>query len=253
MVKNSNYFYISGFLSLSLFIFFISLFIYMMFNSSKVKTFALKKDNYISISLEIPDITPKKDMKSVKKIEDSISTLPSIKEPIQTQDVDVEDLFSDVWAKKITKVPKKEKRIEKKLVNAKVLKALEKKIKTLDKSDKKKSIKEFEIAEKTPKEKDKNENKASTAEEVNEYLAKIKALVYKHFEPPHNSQGYSVKAVIELSAIGKVKDFRILNYSVNDALNKECEKIKIRLMSVVFPINPKNKFSRTIVILTSKE
>ena len=102
------------------------------------------------------------------------------------------------------------------------------------------------------KQSDKNA-KASSGDEVNEYLAKINALVYQYFHPPENSQGHSVKALIEISAIGKVKDFRILNYSSNENLNIECEKIKSRLMSVVFPRNPQSKSSRTIVILTSKE
>ncbi len=225
----------------------------MMFVSSKAQTFALKKDNYISISIEMPIIETQKDKKSIKKMDNIVSDVASIQEPIQAKDVNVEDLFSDVWTKKITKSKsqKKEKRVEKKLVNAKVLKELEKKIKTLEKSDKKQISKEFETVEKTSK--DKDENKVSTANEVNEYLAKINALVYKYFYPPSNSQGHSVKTVIELSAIGKVEDFRILSYSANDALNKECEKIKVRLMSVIFPLNPKNKSSRTIVILTSEE
>jgi len=227
----------------------------MMFVSSKAQTFALKKDNYISISIEMPIIETQKDKKSIKKMDNIVSDVASIQEPIQAKDVNVEDLFSDVWTKKITKSKpqKKEKRVEKKLVNAKVLKELEKKIKTLEKSDKKQISKEFEIVKKTSKDKDKDENKVSTANEVNEYLAKINALVYKYFYPPSNSQGHSVKTVIELSAIGKVEDFRILSYSANDALNKECEKIKVRLMSVIFPLNPKNKSSRTIVILTSEE
>ncbi|RLA70493.1 MAG: hypothetical protein DRG30_09210, partial [Epsilonproteobacteria bacterium] len=96
-------------------------------------------------------------------------------------------------------------------------------------------------------------NPASTANEVNEYLAKINALVYQHFNPPQNSQGNSVKAVIELSAIGKVLDFRILSYSSSNSLNQESDKVKESLKRVVFPVNPENKSSRTIVILTSKE
>ena len=84
-------------------------------------------------------------------------------------------------------------------------------------------------------------------------MAIIQALVYKHFFPPQNSQGYSVKAVIVLSAIGKVMDFRILNYSSNNNLNDECDKVKNRLMGVVFPINPQNKSGNYIIILTSKE
>ena len=93
----------------------------------------------------------------------------------------------------------------------------------------------------------------SKAFEVNEYLAKIQALVYKYFYPPANSQGNTVKAVITLSAIGKVQDFRILNYSVNKSLNDECDKVKNRLLNVVFPKNPQHVSGTYTIILTAKE
>jgi len=80
----------------------------------------------------------------------------------------------------------------------------------------------------TQKSDSKIEKNTSSANEVNEYFAKIQALVYEYFEPPQNSQGYSVRAVIELSALGKFIDFRILDYSANIALNEECDKIKDR-------------------------
>jgi len=95
--------------------------------------------------------------------------------------------------------------------------------------------------------------KTSTATEVNEYLAKIQALVYEHFYPPQNSQGNSVEAIIELSPIGKVYDFRILRYSSNSELNSECDNIKDRLMNIVFPENPDNTSGTYTITLTSKE
>jgi len=60
-----------------------------------------------------------------------------------------------------------------------------------------------------------------------------------------------VKAVIELSAYGKVLDFRILTYSGNEALNQECDLIKDRLIGVLFPSNPQQKSFKTIVNITS--
>ena len=93
----------------------------------------------------------------------------------------------------------------------------------------------------------------STADEVNEYLARIQAIVYSHFRVPVNSEGNSVKTVIELNTLGKVLDFRVLNYSPNEALNAEADKIRERLIYITFPKNPEKKSSRTIVILISKE
>jgi protein TonB len=75
---------------------------------------------------------------------------------------------------------------------------------------------------------------ASSGSEVNEYLAKIQAIVYQHFNVPPNTQGQSAKAVIELDALGRMTDFRVLSYSSSEALNKEVDKIKERLKNVVF-------------------
>ncbi|MBL4730855.1 MAG: TonB C-terminal domain-containing protein [Sulfurimonas sp.] len=99
--------------------------------------------------------------------------------------------------------------------------------------------------------KDNENKKTSSGDEVNEYLAKIQAIVYKHFIPPANSEGNSVKVVIELSTYGKLLDFRIIQDSSNQALNLECAKIKDRLRGVLFPMNPEGKSSRTVVNIIS--
>jgi len=240
MDRNSNYFYISGFISLSLFGLFLSLFIFMMLNKSEIESYALKKDNFISISLETPKLKSTKAPKKVaKSAVETINDTPS-------ENIDIDDLFNDVWTKKIVhKQPKK------KPINSKRLQEIQKKIKTSQVNDTK-SISEKVVDLENNKNKDENQN-SSTANAVNEYLAKIQALVYKYFRVPANSEGNSVKTVIELTALGKVIDFRVLTYSSNAALNEEVDKIKHRLKSVIFPINPQNKTSRTTVILISKE
>ena len=210
----------------------------MMINSSQIDSYALKKDNFISISMDIQPKNSQSAKKSVQPtpVESAVSEIP--------QDVDVNDLFSDVWTKKISKKevkPKDSKRIQDIL----------KKIKTTE-ANSVESISQ-KIDDLDSDQSSKDNSQASTANEVNEYLAKIQALVYRYFNVPPNSEGYSVMAFIELNSIGKVMDFRILNYSANDALNAEVDKIKNRLKSVVFPINPQNKSFSTKVILRSKE
>jgi len=238
MVNNNSYFYISGFISISLFIFFASLVIFMLFSSSKDDIYALKKDNYISISLEVPKLQT-----SAKK-----SVVTPIKEQsiVEPSDINIDDLFSDVWTKNI----KKKKKIKKKIDN-KRLQEIGKQSKKIDKNSVKEVLKK--TINSNAVEKSDNSQKISTANVVNEYLAKIQALVYDNFIPPQNSQGHSVRAVIELSSIGKVMDFRILNYSANSSLNNECDKIKQRLMGVLFPANPENRSGSYIIMLTSKE
>ena len=58
-----------------------------------------------------------------------------------------------------------------------------------------------------------------------------------------------MRAVIELSPLGKVLDFRILDYSASDALNKEADKIKSRIQNIIFPKNPDNETARVLVVL----
>ena len=238
MVRNNSYFILSGFISLSLFLFFLSLFFYMLFSSSKIAAYALTKDNYISISLEMATTETKTSKKTVVTPKEE----PQV---VESKDVDIGDLFSDVWTKDI-KIEKKEKKVDNKRLDH-VLK----KIKTKEKNSVKSISEDIQNSE-ADMSSDKNK-KSSSGDEVNEYLARIQAIVYKYFRPPENSQGHAVKAVIELSSLGKMLDFRILTYSSNTALNQECDKIKNRLVGVLFPLNPDNKSFSTIVNLKSDE
>lgn len=242
MVKNDSYFYISGLISISLFTSVLALFFYMLFSSNKINTYSLVKDNYISVSVHIPKIETTKTKKEIS------SNLVDAPISAESKEVNIDDLFSDVVTKKIQK--QKIEKIEKK-IDYKRLQQIQKRIKTTKKNEVRKisekvdSLNSVEVEDEVVKQ--------STSNEVNEYLAKIQALVYRYFNPPQNSQGHSVKAVIYLSALGKVIDFRILNYSSNTILNEECKKIKNRLENVVFPINPQNKSVNYTIILTSKE
>ncbi len=200
----------------------------------------MKKDNYISISLEIPKVQTKK----AKKQESATVTEPPKKSV--PKEVDINNLFSDVWTKKIVPKKAKPKPIEKRR-----LLEIEKNIKTA-KNSSRKSISE-KLSELEATKSNQKEAPSSSAQEINEYLAKIQAIVYQYFHVPPNTEGSSVKTVIELNALGKVLDFRVLNYSNNDALNAEADRIKERLKNVTFPINPEHKSSRTVVILISKE
>ncbi len=239
-MDNQRYFYISGIISLTLFALFLSIFIMMLFQVKDIKSYGLKKENYISVSITLEN------SKSVKKtFQSSSPTIVSSK--IKTsKNIDVNNLFSDVWTQKISH------KIVKRKVNSKRINEIQKQIK-LKENNKVQSIeKSFEKLHQIAEDSSKS-NAPSTANEVNEYLAKIQSIVYQHFRVPANSEGNSVKTVIELDPFGKMIDFRVLNYSSNEALNSEVDKIKERLQNVVFPLNPEHKSSKTIVILISKE
>jgi protein TonB len=236
-MDNNKYFILSGFISLCLFLIFLFLFIYMLFVQSKEKLYALEKKNYVTISLVVEN------QKNKEKKENTAPKPSSMQSEHKAENIDVNDLFSDVWTPKA-------KELQQKKVNAKRLDDIAKKLKILKKekhsqlSKKVKNIQNSDLKE---------QHTASAANEVNEYLAKIQAIVYEHFHVPPNTQGESVKTVIELDPLGKMKDFRVLQYSKSEALNSEVDKIKERLKNVIFPKNPYNRSSRTVVVLISKE
>jgi protein TonB len=236
MGKNNSYFILGGVISFTLFTLFIALFVVMMFTVKKEQSYALKKDKFISVSVVIP-------MHRANSTTHISS--PAVTSSTSSKNIDVNDLFSKVWTAKIShkKKPKK--------INSKRIEDIAKKIKTA-KTNSVNPLSE-KIEKIDVKESEKKQQQSSTASEVNEYLAKIQAIVYKYFHVPPNSEGNSVKTVIELDALGRMTDFRILDYSANEALNEEVDKIKDRLKNVVFPKNPQNKSSRTIVVLISKE
>ncbi len=243
MAENRTLFIASGITSLSLFSAILFLFIYMMFSSKDPSIFALQKDNFISVSIEIPVVK----VKEVKAVKAKQQVVDPVEVTSEEAEIDIDNLFSDVWTKKIKKiVPKKKK------TNTRRIQEIEKKIAVKETNQRNDITDKINNLENLDLNEDKD-NSASTATEVNEYLAKIQALVYKYFYPPQNSQGHSVKAVIQLSSIGKVLDFRVLNYSANSSLNNECDKVKSRLMSVIFPINPQNKSGNYTILLKSEE
>jgi len=242
MDNNKYYFYISGFLAFTLFSLFFFSFVILLFQPNKKNSFALQKDNYVSVSIKIPE---KKVHKQRKVQKSAVVQKPVVQ---QKKNVDINNLFSDVWTKKIVhkkKEPKVKPEDNRRLLD------IQKKIKTTKKNSVESLSKKIETLQSVDS-KQTNES-SSTAEEVNEYLAKIQAIVYQYFHVPANSAGSSVKTVIELNAFGKVLDFRVLNYSTNSALNEEVDKMKERLMGVTFPMNPQHTSSRTTVILISKE
>ena len=234
MGNNERYFYLSGLLSFSLFFIFAVFFILLLFKSSHTTSYALKKDTFIAVNVVLNNETQIHPKKQTAVLQPKKTT------SAENRNVDVNDLFSDVWTQKIdtTTQPKK--------ANSKRIQEIAKRIPTKKKttasslSEKLQDIQEIKSSAKQT---------TSSAQEVNEYLAKIQAIVYKNFYPPVNSQGNVVRVIIELDPFGKMRDFRVLNYSGNEALNREVDSMKQRLVSVLFPKNPDNQQFRAIINL----
>lgn len=234
MVRDDRYFYISGAISFSIFLIFLLLFAGLLFGVNKTKTYGLQKENFVSISLATPvmikQLTQKKSSEAIN--------IPEAKDI--AKDVDVNDLFSDVWTQKVDNSKPKE-------VNSKRIQEISKRVKTSKQNDVASLSEKIQSIDSTAATKD--SQSSSSAEEVNEYLAKIQAIVYDSFSPPMNSEGNIVKVVIEIDPIGKMLDFRVLNYSSHEALNQEADRMKQKLSSVIFPKNPDHRSFRAIINL----
>ena len=221
----------------------------MMFANTKQEIFALQKDTFISVSIDLSEsMTQNTQSKQDKSVD-----LPLLKEEqtepsnAKAKDVDVGDLFNKVWTKDITK----EKVQQIKPHENKRFQEIQKRLKKSEQKEQASITKKLQ--ELTDAKENSAKSSSSKGDAVNEYRAKIQALVYQHFHPPQNSQGYSVRALIKLSALGNVLDFRILNYSANQALNDESDRVKRRLMGVLFPVNPNNESGNYIIILKAEE
>ena len=234
MGNNERYFYLSGLLSFTLFTLFAALFLLLLFKSSNTSSYGMKKEKFISVSVVLHDVKQQQPKKQTSSTAVSSPSTPSQK------NVDVNDLFSDVWTPDIKTETKPKK------VNSKRLSEISKRIKTTQKTSKSSLSEKLQNIQEV---KSSSEQTTSSAEVVNEYLAKIQAIVYDNFYPPVNSQGNVVQIVIELGAFGKLLDFRVLQYSAHEALNKEVDAMKQRLRSVLFPKNPDNKSFRAIINL----
>jgi protein TonB len=220
----------------------------------KLKQFALKKDNYISVSINTPLVT-KKTMKKSKKTAPVTPPKPQIKKEEPTPPVEkpvvkqtpkavnknISDLFSSVKTQKISHKSKKKPLVDKKLLSK------------LSKKTAKKSVTQKSAAASLMKKIQIESQSASTSPDVNEYLAKIQAIIYEHFFPPINSEGLSAVISIRFDSAGKIMSYRVLNYSGNDLFDREVDMLESRLRAVTFVSHPEGKSESVKIILTSQE
>ena len=255
--SDSRYFYISGLISLTIFAVVLFLFAFIIFHKSHIDSFAMQKDNYISVSLNMDAVVPAKndakpDPKPTPKeevvpesepVEEEIESTP---DPVNT---DVSSLFDDVWTQSAdTKV---EKKVEK--VDVKRLSAIEKRIKIKEHKKSQKASDAVKTLESTKPSIEVAGASVSTAPEVNKYLAKIHAQVKSKFYPPASTEGSSAKVRVNVDANGNVTGYRVLVYSGSAIFNEEVDRLKRRLMRMLFPKNPEGKSISLEIILTVEE
>jgi len=260
MVQSSNddrYFYLSGFISLGLFFAAFLLFALVILHKNEIKTFAMQKDNYISVSLNTDVVIPTKndakpDPEPTPK-EENVPEPVAADEEIETTpksvNTDVSSLFDDVWTQNAdTKVVKKEAKPD-----AKRLAAIEKRIETKESKHSNRASEKIKTLELVKPSIEVAGASASTAPEVNEYLAKIHALVKSKFFPPASSEGESAKVRVDLDAAGHITGYRVLVPSGSNIFNEEVDRLYSRLKRVDFPVNPDGKSISLDIILTVEE
>jgi periplasmic protein TonB len=244
----NRYFYTSGLLATFIFVSVFFLFVSILFYSTTTKSYAMKESRKITVSIVLKNHPIK--IKAIKHKAEKKGGSTKLQHEIAQPNI--QKLFSNVWTRspdaKQDKTPQKEDKrviqeISKKLVfNNQQGKAIVRS-KNLENNETAKAAK---VAVK-PKE------ASSTSSEVNQYLAKIQAIVYDNFYPPANTQGQTARVLLRLSEAGSVLSFRILIYSNNQMFNNEIDRLKNRIMSIEFPSNPQGKAGDYIVTLTAKE
>ncbi|MEA3522619.1 MAG: cell envelope integrity protein TolA [Campylobacterota bacterium] len=232
MVRNNSLFYLSGFVSFLLFFSVLFLFSYLVIINELPKSFALKKDKFIKVSVDLTEAKPfKKQKKQVKIKKESIVKKQKIKEEPLATPADFSSLFSNVKAKKI--VYKKQVQQKQKIDTAQI-KQIQKRIKTTSKRDSvaSKAIESLEISKSSD---NTNSKSVSTASQINALAAKITEIIYSRFLVDTSMLGNIVTIRISIDSSGKLTQYRIIQTSSSEALNEEAILLEKRLLHVTFP------------------
>lgn len=238
MDKQNNYFFISGFIAFFMLFLVLVLFSYVLFSSQKVKSYALKKDKAITVSI-IMNTRMNTKQEKAQSIQKEETPAPK----------DVSSLFSSVWTKPVDKLSQKKPE----LLDKDVLPQLVNKLKKSTQNNTDSLQAKVDNTKLVKADVKVTSDDGSSGEEVNEYLAKIQGQIYNNFFPPANTQGQSAKILVRLSASGEVLDFRVLNYSGNELFNTEVDRLGKSIFTVKFPNNPDNKDGNYIITLVAKE
>lgn len=233
MVRNDTLFYLSGFFSFLLFFSVLSLFGYMLVVNDSLKSFALKKDDFIKVSIDLTENRPvKKQKKQVKKKQKTrVEKTEDTPKPA-ARPADISSLFSNVNSQKIVH---KKKKPEVKKIDTAQIQQIQKRIKTTSKreSSASKAIESLEISKSSD---NTNSKSVSTASQINEIAAKITEIIYSRFLVDTTMLGNIVTIRISIDSYGKLISYRVLQTSASDALNEEAKQLENRLLHVSFPI-----------------
>jgi periplasmic protein TonB len=246
--NDDRLFYLSGALSFALFFLALSIFGFALHSFENFKSYALTQQEYVAVSLQSMEIRTRPSDYAVQPLESSpAAAAPEVTTPDTPQDVS--SLFDDVWTADISK-KKTEKKPDESL---KRIASIEKRIKTSKVSESTAAADKIASLELVKSSVAIEGSSASAAAEVNEYYAKIQAIIYNNFYPPANSQGNSSKVFLRLDGSGRLEDARVLISSGQSYFDSEVTALLRRLQAVSFPRPPEGGPIELKIILTAKE
>lgn len=211
----------------------------------------MTKSEFISISI-FPNPTPSADQSNPEPqlpapAEASEPVTPPVEEAPPKPDPvpDISDLFAEVKSEKPPKKPREEpKRNEQ-------LNQLEKELSTRQETSRfSEKVSKVDLSKPSVK---MSQQGGSTGPVVNEYRAKIQALVHNAFRPPAGTVGKEARVRMTISASGKLLRYKVIRYSDSGPFNTEVDWLKERLESVRFPDHPEGRDTVFEVILEAKE
>lgn len=251
-LNDERYFYISGAISFSVFALLIALFGLTLLQSAQIQNFAMVQSDTISVSLEMDAKAPEE---TSEPQHETVEPTPTTSEPEPVEESsksssepvpEISDLFSSLNVSDNSKKKNEERKREDSLQNLEK-QMLERQKNQQQFSEKVKSIQLVQPSIQMVK------AGGSTGPVVNEYHARIQALVYTNFHPSSGTQGAVSRVKMIISADGKLLSYKVLSYSSNSSFNSETDWLKDRLKKVLFPTHPEGKEAVLEFILTAKE
>ena len=248
--SDERYFLLGGAMSLGMFLLTLMLFASVLFTHDRGKQFAFNQADFIAVSIEVP--LHKASRQHTKTPAPIAREKPAAEAPAPAPQVtqDVSSLFDNVWTQDLSAKKTVKKKAED---TSKRLSALEKRIKTTESTQSTQAadtVRSLKLARPSVAV---TGSAASAAAEVNEYYAKIQALIYDQFYPPANSEGNTAKVYLSLDGTGRLLSGKILVDSGNPFFDEEVEALMRRLEAAAFPAPPGGRALELQIILTAEE
>lgn len=244
--NHERYFFLSGLISITLFLIFLFIAGYSVILAPKINQFAMIKSDTINVSIAISESKAIEQATKETAVSSQISE-PEIEEKVRDIEPipEISDLFSQIKAEKTPKTLQEDTKRRGEL-NTLEKELLERK-ETPRFSDK---VNKVELVKPSVK---MIPQGGSSGPLINEYHAKIQGLVYTYFRPPSGSAGEAAQIRMKISAAGRLISYKVVSYSGNGSFNTEVDWLKDRLNAVRFPEHPEGKDAILECILTAKE